>query len=56
MAIDIISLTIALSSLIIGIVSHIKHSKCLNCIDIEMKDQNIQQILDEKKKLLHNIS
>ena len=48
--IDIISLIIALSGLAVGILSHIRHSKCSNCIEIDTKTpQDEKQFLLNKK-------
>lgn len=41
--IDIISLSIAITSISIAIFSHIKHSKCLNCIEIETRTPLLQK-------------
>ena len=35
--IDIVSITIALTSLAVAILTHIRHSRCC-CIEIDMKD------------------
>ena len=41
MSVDPISLTIALTSLFLGITSYIRSSKCSNCLEIEMKTNEI---------------
>jgi hypothetical protein len=47
--IDIISIIIASTGLLISVLSHIRHSKCSNCIEIDTKTPT-----EEKKILLKN--
>ena len=37
--VDIISLTIAIGSLLVAILSHIKKSKCSSCFEVETYEQ-----------------
>ena len=47
---DIITLVIAISALVGSIFSHIRHSKCSNCIEIDTRTPKD----NEKKFLLNN--
>lgn len=40
MTIDPVTLTIALTSLVVGVVSYIRSSKCSNCFEIEMRSNH----------------
>lgn len=35
--IDPITFTIAIGAIIVSILSHIRHSKCLNCIEVDTR-------------------
>lgn len=45
--IDIISLCVGIGGILIGILSHVRHSKCSNCIEIDTRTPK-----EEKKFLL----
>ena len=44
MSVDPVSLTVAILALASSIVGHIRYSKCGNCIEVEMADDNHHHI------------
>ena len=38
--IDIITLIISITSLVVAFLTHVKSSKCMNCLEIKTKDSN----------------
>ena len=48
MPIDFVSLTIAIMSFLLSALSHIRYSKCSNCMEVQMEHEKTPLVKDEK--------
>lgn len=57
MSVDPLSLTLAITAMIIGIVAHVRHSKCSNC-EVDFKDDSpkvIYAMPEKDQKVTHKL-